>query len=909
MSTIQQRLYQKVLTILLLICPTTSVILAQYVGAKGVPKITTYTPGDFGHIGKVWSIKTDIQNIVYLASDKGLVRFDGLGWQVFKGSAGFTRSVDIVNDSVIITGSDLDFGVWSKDEFGNLFYKSLYPFQEELSSINEEFWNVYALKESYLFVSFQNLYIVKQQQITKVSAPNFFTTTFKIGEELYLVDREEGLFKLSDFSLQKVGSLPKSIASQVVGGFKIGETLTLVTQKMGCWSWTAESWTPNYSNLSSKLAKNQVFSFKTIGDDLMAFGTILSGVFIVNKNGQILHHLHKLKGLVNNTVLSLEFSRNGSLWLGLDYGIAKISLNRGFTYVHDYFGSFGTASSALLQGEQLFLGTNQGLYTIPWNDLDNGLEEFNFKLVPNSEGQVWSIAQIGNSILVGHDKGLFSASVQGLKQLNCPFGVWTTQVHKDFLFVGSYNGIFIYKPIQDSWELVSKMDSIAGSCTQLVFESDQILWINIPNFGVVRAELDDAFQPIKRERFDSSMLLGDDIKLVSDNGIFVHTTHHIYAFDTASNSFQVIKTKSDQKIKFPLLPGNYSGTYLNEKHFFYPIYNGFAIESKGRGIPINYEPVIVIKPLVALSSQGAQHFLSGSSIPFTHNTLRITAFVPNTEDVMYRYSLDKGDIWSEWTNKVDIDLLKLRAGKYLVLVQAMLEDDQIIHTEVNFVIDPPFWLHWYMFPLYILLFLLFIYAVRRSRHRSLKRQRLILEAEEQARLDNIKELHRQELIQLEQEKLMALNDELKNQLKEKTIELATKAKSNEDKSKMIQSLKEVLDSVEKEPSKLKMKWKEIQLLLDNFQGDDDRVFEMQMNELHQEFFQMIKKDFPNLSPSDLRMCAYIKIGLSTKEIADLFQVQPSSAYISRSRLRKKLNLDAEEDLYTFLNRYQNSTDH
>lgn len=74
-----------------------------------------------------------------------------------------------------------------------------------------------------------------------------------------------------------------------------------------------------------------------------------------------------------------------------------------------------------------------------------------------------------------------------------------------------------------------------------------------------------------------------------------------------------------------------------------------------------------------------------------------------------------------------------------------------------------------------------------------------------------------------------------------------------------------------------------------------------MDELHQEFFKAMKKRFPNLSIYDLRLCAYLKIGLNSKEMADIFQVLPSSINVSRSRLRKKLNLSPDEDLYEFLN--------
>ncbi len=73
-----------------------------------------------------------------------------------------------------------------------------------------------------------------------------------------------------------------------------------------------------------------------------------------------------------------------------------------------------------------------------------------------------------------------------------------------------------------------------------------------------------------------------------------------------------------------------------------------------------------------------------------------------------------------------------------------------------------------------------------------------------------------------------------------------------------------------------------------------------MVELYQGLFIAIKKKFPNLSIYELRLCVFLKIGLSSKEIADILQVLPLSKNFSRSRLRKKLGLESEDDLYEFL---------
>jgi len=155
--------------------------------------------------------------------------------------------------------------------------------------------------------------------------------------------------------------------------------------------------------------------------------------------------------------------------------------------------------------------------------------------------------------------------------------------------------------------------------------------------------------------------------------------------------------------------------------------------------------------------------------------------------------------------------------------------------------------------------------------------------------------------QIEKVRLREEVEYVKTQLKNKTVELANKAKENEEKNRLLQTIKIQFEQLQNDSDPLKIKWGELQRLLDSYISMQDNTFEIQMDELHQEFFKNLKQKFPGLSSNDLRLCAYLKIGFSSKEIADLLNIQPSSIYISRSRLRKKLNLSIEEDLYDFLN--------
>jgi len=156
---------------------------------------------------------------------------------------------------------------------------------------------------------------------------------------------------------------------------------------------------------------------------------------------------------------------------------------------------------------------------------------------------------------------------------------------------------------------------------------------------------------------------------------------------------------------------------------------------------------------------------------------------------------------------------------------------------------------------------------------------------------------------MEKERLQSEYDQLKKQLRNKTVELANKAKENEDKNKLLAELKTKIERIQENPEGAKTPWKEIHSTLDSFIQKDDNTFEIQMDELHQEFYQRLKDSFPGLSVNDLRLCAYLKLGFNSKEIAEFMNIQPSSVYISRSRLRKKLGLNTDDDLHEFLNSY------
>lgn len=879
-------------------------LYGQQIPEKGVPHLQNFKPSQYANMGKIWAIDSSPNGLLFMAADGGLVVYDGKTWATFKGSKGFTRSLLVVDDSTIYSGSDLDFGVWNKNRFQEFEYTSLYPFQKEVNEFYEEFWHVHQLDDGIAFSSFQNIYVYKNQQLTRIAAPSKFTGSFKVKDSLFFADEKEGVFLFSGYSLRQVFKFPEQKKMTISGMYQHAEGLVMVTESAGLYLFSGGSINPIRNLLSEELKSAKVFSFEQLDRQYLAFGTILKGLYITDLSGNIIHHINKNKGLPNSTILSLHYSKWGKLWMGMDYGLASLDLNNSVYYFIDYNGDFGTGSTALIEDDIFYVGTNQGLYRSKWSNMNNDKLVNSFDLESGTEGQVWSLEMVENTLMIGHDKGLFALEGGKLRILSDRHGVLSILPCGQYLLAGNYNGISIFEKKGGEWVFVRMMDLIYGSCSQLLMESEHVLWVNIPNFGVIRAVLDQNMAPVERLIFEEDTFEGDFLTMSKNkNGIQLATNQAAYMYDTTEKKF-LLQQEHNQQLKVEdLLPGYYHARPLNNNYNFYPVYNGFALEYLQNSTykADTMRPKVVLRKIQAMNAEYSTKFFDGAVVPYTLNSLRIECVVPNHSQTLLQYILDDNTQWSALNIDHRFDLINLKPGKHVIGMRAEVDGELTETLYITLVISPPWYRTIPAYVVYFLLLLLGFFLVHRHQKAGLKKQKENLLRKEQESLRSQAEKHEQDILRLEQDLIKNQNEQLKEQLKNKTIELATKAKDNEDKNRLLLMLKEKCDLAQKEPVMTKVRLSEMQRLLESYLSIEDRTFEIQMDELHQEFFKKLKERFPNLSSNDLRWCAYLKIGLNSKEIAEILNIQPSSSYIGRSRLRKKLNLNPEEDLYTFLN--------
>jgi DNA-binding CsgD family transcriptional regulator len=87
------------------------------------------------------------------------------------------------------------------------------------------------------------------------------------------------------------------------------------------------------------------------------------------------------------------------------------------------------------------------------------------------------------------------------------------------------------------------------------------------------------------------------------------------------------------------------------------------------------------------------------------------------------------------------------------------------------------------------------------------------------------------------------------------------------------------------------------------EADNDtwKEFELRFNQVHNDFYIKLRKLYPDLSPTEEKLCAFLRLSMSSKEIAAITQQSIKSVEVARARLRKKLNLtNTNSNLVTHL---------
>ena len=155
---------------------------------------------------------------------------------------------------------------------------------------------------------------------------------------------------------------------------------------------------------------------------------------------------------------------------------------------------------------------------------------------------------------------------------------------------------------------------------------------------------------------------------------------------------------------------------------------------------------------------------------------------------------------------------------------------------------------------------------------------------------------------LKQQVLEQEQNNLKNELFFKQKEIENFANYIQEKNKLLSDLKNEIKVLTKSSNgDFEGLKRLVQIVNQSLHTDNDRKeLELKIDQTHQEFINRLKKRFPTLTKTEIRLCSLLLLELTTKEIASIMNIEPSSVKMSRNRLRKKLNLTGNIDITGFL---------
>ena len=318
----------------------------------------------------------------------------------------------------------------------------------------------------------------------------------------------------------------------------------------------------------------------------------------------------------------------------------------------------------------------------------------------------------------------------------------------------------------------------------------------------------------------------------------------------------------------------------------------------------NFSENNIIIPSQPLANQPELSF-SYNSIIFSYSA----NFISDFEQTVYQHKLEGfEDHWSSWHTQSETGYTNLREGDYTLHVKAKnIYNTESIETTYKFTILAPWYRSTIAYTGYsaiilTTLLLSFVYIDRKYR-----KSKLAFETKKQTEVDEIGSKLKSLAEETTEEIDKLKSEKLQTEVDYKNAELASSTMNLINKNKFITHIKGNLTSISKK-SKSNEVIKELGRInkeIDkNISHDDDwDQFTFHFNSVHGDFTTRLTSEFEHLSGQDIRLCSYLRLNLSTKEIAQLLNISVRGVEISRYRLRKKLLLERSINLSEFILNY------
>lgn len=957
--------------------PIISTIFALTTSAQ-IPTLRNFSPIEYNGGTQNWEISEIRDNLMAFANNHGLIVFDGENWQIHP-VANYTSVRSLAFDHkklCVYAGASDEFGYFDINTATfNVEYHSLSKLLPANMRMFGEIWKIHLLPSGeVLFQGREHLFSLRQgNKLITLKTAGAIDNSSLVGDRVY-VSTKTGIYiyhggKLSP--LPGTGNLTGKRVSSVV---QYNGKVMFVTMSDGLFIYDGHTATPYELDISPLLKDNNVFC-AAAGKRYIGFGTIKNGLIVKDLQTGSNYYVNTNTGLQNNTVLSMSFDSLDNIWLGLDMGLSYVMLESSYGNLLGANNTIGTGYTSAISGNQLYMGTNQGLFSIPF-PLQNSILPPKAQTVEGVVGQIWSLQNIDGTLLCGANDGAYVVGAGTVRRIDGLGGTWGFRKlndHPGYLLTCDYDGLAVLKQEGGLITMHSRLSNFHEASGNFEQDSDGSIWLSHWHKGVWHFRLSDDMTRVENLEYyhNGAGLVVDDNNLVCkiDGRVYVSSVDGFHQYDERNRKLKhcdwmtnlfntygealhvtqapdgmIIAYKADylavaerqhngkyqsrqvgygnmvQQMQMGL--GNIG--FLENRQIVLNSNNGFFVmrPQKKDAAKTNH---VMVRRIYSTNTGDTLVYMRCPELvkeevvlPHSLNSIRI-------EYVMPEYRGEKGVLYSCYLEGYEKEMstmshssskeyTKLEKGKYIFHVKARnLVDGTESESQIVIRILPAWYETWWAYLLYIILIVTGMWALLRYMNlRAEKELRKVKKEKERQMKEQQMEFH---LAEEKKEKELAKlrSKQLEVELKHKSSELSDSAMNLVRKNDMLQAIdqnmEQLSESVRREETKARLVKKigDIRKEIKMHMNDDDNwnKFEENFNLVYDNFSQKIMEAFPQLKKSDLKLCVYLRMGLSSKEMASLLNTSVRSIETARYRLRKKLDIDTGSNLTDFIQSFGN----
>lgn len=940
---------QKKLTILLLLLSVLGSTDGYAQSSDFMPVLTNYSQAQYEGGMQNWACTQDAQGVIYFGNNKGLVSFDGYNWSCtpLPGN-GVVRAI-LADGRRIYVGTYTDFGFFERNEFGQLIYTSLWP--SSYKAHNDEIWNIIKRSDGHIvFQSFCSWFDYDGNKVIPHYTPSVLPLVFfPVEKDIYaqLINGDVALLSQGKYY---VWLRRKEVNNDDVVGiipFSGGRRL-LATVKSGLFVHRSERVEPWVTSCDEELKTNRINKMTLLGDSTLVVGTILGGIYAIDLYSKnLLWHYNMENGLKNNTVLALFVDRSNNIWAALDNGISLIHTGMPIEIMRTdlHRQPIGMVYGVAQFSPYMYVATNQAVW-----QYDSSQKVF--RSVSNSSGQNWYVNVIDNQIFAGHN--LSTLSVNGTQGSALPGSNEGSTAMKRHTFGGEevlvesgYYRFRIYKKVSGKWMLSHSVEGFEQPILNFEIDNSGTIWATHISKGLYRIELSKDLARVVRSQYYGALANNGAegrIYVMKIRGRIVFAYQdNLYTYDdlrrsiipykevpmpehkayistatvdndafwaSTTSSFSLFTYDGKQYVRNVCIPFEMLGLEANvagvaqwvaKDYTYFFLNNGLGRYPHRERSGQTLQTSLRVAEVTTVNADNQTEYLKCDSLAensISNDNIRILLSYPNYNHQPLKFTAElkgRGKNIKVEQNHPVFTFNSMGYGSYDLMLSVLGSEGQLYDsTTYHFTHTTPFYLSVWAILLYLFVIYLLIKTYINWRTKKIVRRNKYI-AEKELIEQNLKILEQKQVIAQENQILM------ENELTSKGKELASLALRIATHNSNAETLREEL-LVKKKKGELTAKdFEKLTVAVENIDDKEAwNVFQQNFDLIHKNFFRNLRQRYPDLTPTDLKFCALLRLNYNTKEIAKFTSLTVRGVEGARYRLRKKMGIANDQSLTDFL---------